>query len=352
MLRVLIGLAAVVIVIAGVRTAEAILIPFLLSAFISAIAATPLFWLQRHGVPTALALLAVIASVVLIGVVLGGLIGTSVREFTDSLPFYEQRLRNLADDGIALLDSLGFQVSKNVMADYFDPGMAMRMVGRTMTGLGAVLSNIFLILVTVSFILLEAWSFPVKLREILRTPEHSLPAFGRFIHTMNRYMAIKSIVSVATGVLVGLMLWGLGVDFPLLWGTLAFLLNFVPNLGSLLASIPAILLTVIQLGFGHAAVVAVGYFAINVLMGNFIEPRYMGRGLGLSTLVVWLSLVFWGWALGPVGMLLSVPLTMTIKIAFEANPQTRWIAVLLGPAATQTEAPETSGPSGERAEPA
>ncbi len=269
----------------------------------------------------------------LIGVALGGLIGTSVREFTDSLPFYEQRLEAVADRGFALLESLGVTVSEDVVYEYFDPGMAMRMVGRTMTGLGAVLSNIFLMLVTVSFILMEAWSFPYKLREILHDPDYSMPAFRRFLHTMNRYMAIKTTVSIATGLLVGLMLWGLGVDFPVLWGTTAFLLNFVPNLGSLLASIPAILLTVIQIGPGYAVVVALGYFAINVMMGNFVEPRYMGRGLGLSTLVVWLSLVFWGWALGPVGMLLSVPLTMTIKIALETNPQTRWISVLLGPAA-------------------
>ncbi len=128
------------------------------------------------------------------------------------------------------------------------------------------------------------------------------------------------------------MLAALGVDFPALWGLLAFLLNYVPTIGSFIAAVPALLLALIQLGPLTAAVAGIGFFVINVLMGNVVEPRYMGRGLGLSTLVVFVSLVFWGWMLGPVGMLLSVPLTMTAKIAMEANPSSAWLAVLLGPA--------------------
>ena len=135
-----------------------------------------------------------------------------------------------------------------------------------------------------------------------------------------------------TGLIVTTMLWSLGVDFPILWGLLAFLLNYVPTIGSIIAAIPPVLLALVQLGLGPALGVAIGFVAINVIMGNAVEPRFMGRGLGLSTLVVFLSLVVWGWILGPVGMLLSVPLTMTAKIALEANPETEWIAHLLGPA--------------------
>jgi predicted PurR-regulated permease PerM len=124
----------------------------------------------------------------------------------------------------------------------------------------------------------------------------------------------------------------IGVDFPILWGLLAFLLNYVPTIGSIIAAVPAVLLALIQLGPASALAVTGCYVAINIGMGNVIEPRYMGRGLGLSTLVVFLSLVVWGWLLGPVGMFLSVPLTMTAKMALEANPSTTWIAYLLGPA--------------------
>ena len=136
------------------------------------------------------------------------------------------------------------------------------------------------------------------------------------------------LTSLVTGLLVTLVLWIIEVDFPVLWGLLAFLLNFVPNIGSIIAAVPAVLLALIQLGPGAATAATVAYLAINIIMGNVVEPRFMGRGLGLSTLVVFLSLVVWGSLLGPVGMFLSVPLTMTAKLALEANPATAWIAVV------------------------
>ena len=123
----------------------------------------------------------------------------------------------------------------------------------------------------------------------------------------------------------------------MLWGTLAFLLNYVPNIGSIIAAIPALLLALVQLGPGAVLWSAIGYLVVNNLVGNVIEPRFMGRGLGLSTLVVFLSLVFWGWVLGPVGMFLSVPLTMTLKIALDSSEETRWIAILLGPEVDEAE---------------
>jgi predicted PurR-regulated permease PerM len=209
------------------------------------------------------------------------------------------------------------------------------MAGNTLRGLGGVLSNSFLILLTVIFILAEASSFPRKLRDVLTNPDEDLPHFARFADNVNRYMAIKTTISIVTGVIVSVFLALLGVDFPVLWGLLAFLLNYVPTIGSFIAAIPAVLLALIQLGPLQAAIAAGGYFVVNIGMGNAVEPRFMGRGLGLSTLVVFLSLVFWGWMLGPVGMLLSVPLTMTAKIALEASPTSAWLASLLGPADKQ-----------------
>ena len=147
---------------------------------------------------------------------------------------------------------------------------------------------------------------------------------------MKRYMIIKTIIGLATGILIAFWLYILGVDYPILWGFLAFLLNYIPNLGSVVAAIPAVILAVIQLGFGSAVLVAAGYFAVNFVIGNIIEPRLMGRKLRLSTLVVFLSLIFWGGLLGLVGAILSIPLTMTLKFAFESNERTRWIAMLLG----------------------
>ena len=145
-------------------------------------------------------------------------------------------------------------------------------------------------------------------------------------------MVIKTLISLATGLLIGIWLTVLGVDFPILWGFLAFLLNYVPSVGSTIAGVPAVLLALIHLGVGRAVMAAAGYMAVNFILDNVIETRIMGRKLGLSTLVVFLSLIFWGSMLGPVGMVLCIPLTMTVKFACENNEDTQWIALLLGPA--------------------
>jgi len=328
--RLLVIAAAFVIVVAGMRAAEPILVPFLLSAFIAIISAPPLFWLRRRGLPMGVALLTVIAAILAIGFLMGALIGASVKDFSAALPVYQARLQEEIGALLAWLGGIGIEISDQFLLEYFDPGAAMRLVGSTLTRLGGLLTNAFLILLTVIFILFEASSFPTKLRKMLGSSNRSLADFDRAIDNVKRYMAKKTLMSLCTGICIGIWLAVLGVDYPLLWGLLAFLLNFVPNIGSIIAAIPAVLLAFVQLGVSSALFAALGFLVVNVVIGNVIEPRFMGRGLGLSTLVVFLSLVFWGWVLGPVGMLLSVPLTMTVKIALESNEDTRWIAILLG----------------------
>ena len=141
----------------------------------------------------------------------------------------------------------------------------------------------------------------------------------------------------------------LGVDCPVLWGLLAFLLNYVPNIRSIIAAVPTVLSAAVQLGLGAALQSAAAYLVVNVLVGSIVEPRFMGRGPGLSALVVFLSLDFWGWVLDPIGVFASVPLTMMINIALDSRPDTHWIAVLLGPEGTAAEelAARTSEPNFE-----
>ncbi|NIO04186.1 MAG: AI-2E family transporter [Proteobacteria bacterium] len=328
--QVLVTVAAFVIVVAGMRAAEGILVPFLLSAFLAIICAPPLFWLRRNHVPTVLALLIVIGGIMGIGLLMGVLIGSSLNDFSASLPIYQARLQEETAAVLTWLAGMGVRISEGILREYFDPGAVMRLVASTLTRLGGVLTNAFLILLTVIFILLEASSFPTKLRVILGGSNQSLANMDRVVDDVKRYMARKTLVSLGTGIAIAIWLAILGVDYPLLWGLLAFFLNFVPNIGSIIAALPAILLAFVQLGVSSALLAGLGFLVVNLVIGNVIEPRFMGRGLGLSTLVVFISLVFWGWVLGPVGMLLSVPLTMTVKIALESNEDTRWIAILLG----------------------
>ena len=338
---VLLTTAAFVVLVAGMKAAESILVPFLVAAFLALICGPPMFWLQRRGVPSVLALLIVVAVICGIGVGVGALLGSSFKDFTAALPTYQVRLQERTDALVAWMDDLGIPLPANVLSffDVVNPGQIMQLVGRVVSGLGGLVTNSFLIALTVVFILLEASSFPAKLRAAFGDSRGAFGRFDQVAANVNRYLAIKTAVSLATGVMIAVWLAVVGVDFPLLWGLLAFLLNYIPNIGSIIAAVPAVLLAVIQLGPGPAGLAALGYLVSNFVMGNVIEPRFMGRGLGLSTLVVFLSLVFWGWVFGAVGMLLSVPLTMTVKIALESSEETRWIAILLGSEAAAGAAP-------------
>ncbi|MFH1076108.1 MAG: AI-2E family transporter [Pseudomonadota bacterium] len=328
--HILVNLGAFVIVVAGMSAAKAILVPFLLAIFIAIISSPPLFYLQRKGVSTWLALLAVIVGVSLIGILVGMLVGSSVKDFSEALPGYETRLKEYVAVIVGWIDKTGIDFSDLALNKIFDPSAAMRFAGIFLNGLGNVLANGFLILMAVIFILLEASSFPRKLRVILG-PDSSLSHFNDFLIKVKHYVAIKTLVSLGTGVLISIWLTILDVNYALLWGLLAFALNYVPNIGSIIAAVPAVLLAFIQFGMAKAVAAAAGFIVINLLMDNVIEPRFMGRGLGLSTLIVFLSLLFWGWVLGPVGMILSVPLTITAKIALDSREETQWLGILLGP---------------------
>ncbi|GBD98670.1 AI-2 transport protein TqsA [bacterium BMS3Abin07] len=327
---ILITMAAFIVVVAGLRVASPILIPLLLSAFIAVISSPPLFWLKRKGVPTIIAMIIVISAVLILVLLIAALIGTSLDDFSRNLPLYQERLREKTNVLLAWIGHTGFDISIDKLYEVFNPSIAMRLVTKMLSGLSGVLTNGFLILFTVIFILLEASSFSGKLQKILTDPAKSLAYFDKFMHNVQSYMVIKTLVSIGTGIAVAIWLAVLGVDFPLLWGLLAFLLNYIPNIGSILAAIPAVLLAFIQLGKIPAILTIAGYVTVNIVIGNFVEPKLMGRGLGLSTLVVFLSLIFWGWVFGPVGMLLSVPLTMTLKIALDSKEDTRWLAILMG----------------------
>lgn len=324
----LLSAASFVVVVAGMKAAKDILVPFLLAIFIAVICAPSFLWLKRKKLPTGFALLIVISGILLIGFGIGGLLGNSISDFSRSLPVYQQRLEEQTRGLREWLAGHGIEIGPRGFLDYFDPKAVMQFSANVLSGLGGVLSDTFLITLTVIFILLEASSFSSKLRAI---STGAMANWTNIMNSINRYLVFKTLISLGTGLVIGTWLAVLRVDFALLWGVLAFLLNYVPNIGSIIAALPAVLMAFLQYGAAHAVLAGIGYTVVNVVLGNMIEPRFMGRGLGLSTLVVFLSLVLWGWVLGPVGMLLSVPLTMTVKIALEHSDQTRWIAILLGP---------------------
>jgi predicted PurR-regulated permease PerM len=263
--------------------------------------------------------------------IVGAIVGTSIADFTAALPSYQQRLNGIIQGALGFvagrIDGID---SLQSFSDMIDPGWAMGLAASILNGLKDVLTNVFLIFFTMIFILLEASTAGTKVRAAFGRSTESLRRPRIFLNNLGRYLGIKTLVSAATGLLAGLLTWSIGVDFPLLWAMLAFLLNYVPTIGSIIAAVPAVLLALVQLGPGEASATALGFIIINVVFGNFLEPRLMGYGVGISPLVVFVGLIFWGFVFGPVGMLLSVPLTMTLKLALESDARTRWVAILIG----------------------
>ncbi|RME86333.1 MAG: AI-2E family transporter [Zetaproteobacteria bacterium] len=322
--------AAFVIVVAGMKAARALLAPFLLALFIAIAVLPAMLWLRRHGVPIPAAI--TVIATALLGALsgLGVAIGRAAADLSRKLPQYEAGLRAQLDHFLGVLASWGIVADPQMLRDQFDPAAALSFVAQALTGLGGVLASAFMIVLTVVFLLFEFASLPHKWAHMgEHAPDRA--RVERALSGIHSYLVVKTLVSLATGLLAALLLWAVGVDYAMLWGIVAFLLNFVPNIGSFIAAAPPVLLAWVALSGWHALVVAAGYLVINLVIGNFIEPRLMGREVGLSTLVVFLSMVFWGWVLGPVGMLLSAPLTMIVRLALEADARTRWVAVLIGP---------------------
>jgi predicted PurR-regulated permease PerM len=324
-------LAAIVVVIYGMQMAKVILVPFLIAVFLALITVRPMLWLQKKRMPAILAALIIVTVIMLVLAIVGMILGNSIGDFTAALPGYQARLDRIVD-GFLIFLAKYFKNGESVenLGDMVDPGWAMGLAATILNSLKDVLTNTFLIFFTMIFILLEASSVQTKVEAAFGRSENSLERPRVFLQNIGRYLGIKTLVSFATGVCAGMVTWAIGVDFPLLWAMLAFLLNYVPTIGSIIAAVPAILLALVQLGPGEAGATAVGFAAINVIFGNLVEPRLMGYGVGISPLIVFVGLVFWGWVFGPVGMLLSVPLTMTLKLALESDERTRWVAILLG----------------------
>ena len=334
--------ASLVIVVAGLREGAIILLPFALALFLAVMSMPLMFWLQLRRVP---APLAIALTMLVIGAVFGALImlGTqAVADLQDQIPGYTTRIQALYDSWVAGLSAWsGIQLDQYRLLDLIDPGAAVATFATTAARVVAFLGNMFMVLLIMAFILGEAMVFPFKFRAIVgpregerrrvtKTVTDDRRRVTKIVREVQAYLGIKTVVSLATGLVIGVLAWLLGLDFPVLLGLIGFVLNYIPTVGSILAALPALFLSLVQFtSIGHFLMVAGGYGAINMVFGNLIEPNLMGRRLGLSTLVVILSLLFWAWVWGPVGALLAVPLTMVVKIMLENTEDLRWVAILL-----------------------
>lgn len=328
-LKIVIMLGMLVIVLAGIRFAADIIVPFILALFIAVILNPLVQRMVRLRVPRVLAISLLIGVIILGMVLLLAYLGSSLNELARTLPVYRDSLLAPLQRLDPWLYRVGIDVSIEQLQTFIDPNAAMTLVTNLLTQLSNAMTSIFLLLLTVVFMLIEVPQLPAKLQPLMARPAEGMGAIQRALDSVTHYLVLKTVISVVTGLVVWGMLTLLEVRFAFVWGLLAFALNYIPNIGSVLAAIPPIVQVLAFSGFYDALIVLSGYLLINLVFGNILEPRMMGRGLGLSTLVVFLSLIFWGWLLGPVGMLLSVPLTIMVKIALEQTAGGQSIAVLL-----------------------
>jgi predicted PurR-regulated permease PerM len=322
-------IAALVIIFAGILFAKAIINPFLIAIFVSIICAQPISFLEKKKVPKWLALLIVILGLILFFSGFSFLIGGTLSSFSGNVSKYATAIKTISSSFIAFLNAKGLKIPQDQMSNIFQPEKILEFTAVAMNELLSMLGNTFLVFLILLFILMEFGSFSVKAKAIM-TGNESISYISTIIQNIRHYLWIKTMLCLLTGILIYFGLLIIGVDYPLLWALIVALLNYIPNIGSIIAAIPVVLFALVQLGTGGALWTLGLIMLINNVLGNFIEPRVMGKGLGLSTMVVFLSLLFWGFLLGTVGMFLSVPITMTIKIILEQKEETHWIAILLG----------------------
>jgi len=375
--RFLLVAASLVLVVGGMRAVKSVALPILVAVFLSILSAPLLSWLQRHRVPRAIAVVVTVLANVSVMAVLLVMIGGSINEFAKSIPGYQASLEAKAEEFLEHLEEWGVDTTEldwlkaeipegplfgdglsidGEIPDQPPPSVSPRgdispsdliswswlfdLIGATLSSIASILSMTLIVFLLMVFILFEAAALPLKLKQAFGWSDYDL---NRFTREIQRYLVIKTLISVMTGVLVFLGIWALGVKYPLLWALSAFLLNYIPSIGSIIAAVPPVILTWIDLGLGRAVLVGLVFLVVNVFLGNLLEPHLMGRRFGISTLVVILSLIFWGWLWGPVGMLLSVPLTVILKVVLENTEDFRWLAQLIGAAPRPPAEPSTAG---------
>ncbi|MDQ3034581.1 MAG: AI-2E family transporter [Myxococcota bacterium] len=330
-LKTVLVLAALVLIIAGLRVAGGFFLPMLTALFLAVISAPIVRFLEvRARMPEALAIVLTLLLDMGLVVGFGALLWTSFSGFAEAIPGYQIALNALAHQTIDALREWGFRVDYGLLDELQSTGAVMGVVGDVVHQLTQILSNTVLVILLLAFLLFETRAAREKLQLLLGRANPHLEKSALAAYEVQRYLVVKTVLSVLTGVLTGCWMAVMGLEFPLLWGLLTFLLNYIPSLGPAISLIPPLLVALLTLGPGPAAGVAAGHLSIGFVIGSVMEPRMMGQTLGLSTLVVFVSMFFWGWLWGPVGALFAVPLTMLLRSALEVNEDTRWIAVLLG----------------------
>ena len=327
-LRVMVVFAATVIVLVGIRLGAPILNPILFALVLSLLFSPVYSWLKRRGLPSPLAL---VIMLLVIGAVFMGLffiLGVSISRFSERVGFYTSQLNSQLGDLDDLLERLG--LSNVDLRDVVKPNALAGALGAILSGVAGFLSDLFLILMIMLFLLGEGSAMMGRLRAGAGRDNPQVERLTTVGRSVVRQFGLRAVVNLVTGAGVSVLLFLLGVDFPLLWGILTFFLSFVPYIGLVLAVTPAVVLALAEFGVSRAVLVIAGVIVINVLAENVLSPVMMGRGLNISPTIVFLSFILWAWLLGGPGAFLALPITLFVAVMLDTFPETRWLASLMG----------------------
>jgi AI-2 transport protein TqsA len=327
----LLGLASLVLVVAGLRAISDLMGPILLSLFVVMVTSPLMQWLKAKGLPNWLAYTLVLLGVIFVGLVLIFFLAASLAQLSQELPTYRNLIDKQLTDLAQWLDSRGIQAQDIKDLEWFQPGRILQMLLSFVSALLGTVSNVGFTLLIFIYMLASAANFSGRLRYGLSDNPPMLRRFSNFSSSISTYLLIKSWLGALTALLQVVLMWILGIEFAVLWGVFSFLFNFVPNIGFYISLIPPTLIALLTLGWAKALIFAVGYTLINNFFDIAIAPRYLGKGLDLSTIVTFLAVVFWAWILGPIGAFLALPLTVMVKtLLLEPFPETRLLAQLMG----------------------
>ena len=341
--HILVTSAAVVILVTGLKLAQSLFIPILLAAFIATVSFPITSWLRKRKIPRPVAVLltvlvdfAFLSGIIVIVVTLMGDLDAKWQD--KYYPAMNLKIEEVSESAVAILEKWDIPDAREKVRQYATIEIPQQ-IGESVNpfSLGkdvafrvaSFLGTTLLILILTVFMLSEARMFGRRVNAILEAHGPNLDRIMSATADIQRYLAMKTVVSLVTGLLAGFLCWAAGLDFYVLWGIVAFAFNFIPVLGSIIAGVPPFLLAYLVDGGPSALAVGIGYVSINIFLGNFLEPMLMGRRFGLSTLVVIVSVLFWGFVWGPVGMLLAVPLTMVLKVMLDNSDELRWMAVAI-----------------------
>lgn len=333
--RLLLTIASAVVVLAGMRAASPVIGPVAIALLITIAWSPASKWLQRKGFPPMVASL----TGILVGIVALGLlvllVWSSLDQLQNNLPKYEPRVAELRETVNGLLSRLPFETANLLDSESLQPqailGYALRFLG----GLTSTVGNLAILVLIMAFLMIEGVRYPEKLRVAFRTSVASTDRLDKFVKSMRSYVVLNTVFGLMAGAANTILLLFVGVDLALLWGVLSFLLSFLPNIGFVLALGPPAALALLQFGIARALIVVGGFVVINFVIDNVIKPRFFGGSLDISPAVVVVSLVFWGWLLGPVGALLAVPLSISVRLLVESHDESRWIGYVLSDANPQ-----------------